>query len=176
MGPHRAARVVAASRDHRDRVARRRKLVAVEPADAWLLADATSTRAAHAEVECAPGQLGSAACPPLSSNNGWVLELHARLVLVVGELDRVPSRQEGIDTQDEHAVATEELQDPLDETGCVDRLRMELFYDVEELVVDLGRVLKLQLYSVQIREDILQRRFGGTMARRHRPSALPSAR
>eukprot|EP00964_Phaeocystis_antarctica_P038928 scaffold22264_cov62-Phaeocystis_antarctica.AAC.1 len=64
----------------RDRVARRREIglarapvrvVAVEPASARLLADAAPVRAAHAEVERAPGRLGSAACPPLSSNDGF---------------------------------------------------------------------------------------------------------
>ena len=46
---------------------------------------------------------------------------------------RAPRRQKGVEAQDEHAMAVEELEHALDDAGRVDRLRLELLHDVEEL-------------------------------------------
>jgi len=43
------------------------------------------------------------------------------------------AHQEGVEAQDELPVAVEELQDAVDDAGRIDRLRLELLHDVEEL-------------------------------------------
>mmetsp|Transcript_1180 Transcript_1180/g.3509 ORF Transcript_1180/g.3509 Transcript_1180/m.3509 type:complete len:258 (-) Transcript_1180:192-965(-) len=84
-----------------------------------------------------------------------VLELYARRLLVVGELDLVPRREEGVESEDELAVPVEELQHAVDDAGRVDRLRLELLHDVEELVVDMRLLLELHLDLVEVREGVL---------------------
>ena len=64
---------------------------------------------------------------------------------------RAPRRQKGVEAQDEHAMAVEELEHALDDAGRVDRLRLELLHDVEELVVDVRLVLVRVLDLVKVR-------------------------
>ena len=45
----------------------------------------------------------------------------------------VGAHQEGVEAQDELAVAVEELEDAIDDAWRVDALRLELLHDVQEL-------------------------------------------
>mmetsp|Transcript_30955 Transcript_30955/g.101110 ORF Transcript_30955/g.101110 Transcript_30955/m.101110 type:complete len:244 (-) Transcript_30955:368-1099(-) len=94
-----------------------------------------------------------------------VLELYARRLLVVGELDLVPRREEGVESEDELAVPVEELQHAVDDAGRVDRLRLELLHDVEELVVDMRLLLELHLDPVDLDLPALCRLHLGNLGR-----------
>ena len=57
--------------------------------------------------------------------------------------------------EDELVIAVEELRDALDHARRVDLLSLEVFHDVEELVVDLGLVAELHLDLVEVQERVL---------------------
>mmetsp|Transcript_39093 Transcript_39093/g.126396 ORF Transcript_39093/g.126396 Transcript_39093/m.126396 type:complete len:214 (-) Transcript_39093:189-830(-) len=62
----------------------------------------------------------------------------------------------------------EELQHAVYDAGRVDRLRLELLHDVEELVVDVRLLLELHLDLVEVREGVLDLELPVRRGRRRR--------
>mmetsp|Transcript_17792 Transcript_17792/g.50922 ORF Transcript_17792/g.50922 Transcript_17792/m.50922 type:complete len:452 (-) Transcript_17792:126-1481(-) len=88
----------------------------------------------------------------LSRLQGWSGQTTGLQIL---ELDLVPLGQEGVESQDEVVVATEQRRHSPDDAGRVDLLCLEVLHDLEELVVDAGAVAELQLDLIEVEEGVL---------------------
>lgn len=74
---------------------------------------------------------------------------------VVGRnLDLVARGQEGVESHNEVGVAFEELGYPAYHPWSVNALRLELLHDVQEVIVDLRLVAKLEFHLIQVRQSI----------------------
>mmetsp|Transcript_71794 Transcript_71794/g.119457 ORF Transcript_71794/g.119457 Transcript_71794/m.119457 type:complete len:412 (+) Transcript_71794:972-2207(+) len=80
----------------------------------------------------------------------WILELDPWLVLVITELDLVTRWQERVEAEDQLAMAVKELEHTVYDTRGVDALRLELFHNIKELIVDVWLFLKFHLHLVKV--------------------------
>ena len=68
---------------------------------------------------------------------------------------RSAAYQERVETEDELAVAVEELEDAVDDAGRVDLLALEGLHDLQKFIINLGLVAELGLDLVEVEERVL---------------------
>ena len=70
------------------------------------------------------------------------------------DLNLVSRWEKSVEAHDELRVASEEAGNASNDSGRVDALALKLLHDVEEVVVDLWLVAKLELDLVQVGERV----------------------
>lgn len=79
---------------------------------------------------------------------------HVGLVGAAETFDAISRWQEGVESRDESRMSLEQSRYPFDDPRSVDILTLKVLHDIQEPVVNIGLILKLNLDLIKIRQRV----------------------